>query len=264
MAKFTAKSRSYLIAILSAAALLLIVALFVVPRDSDQPTAPSETIPLATGSAEQPLPVGTTPAGPAKTDPQEDADPAFTVAFPLDLEDGRLRIETLFTYDGMNPDCGYEESNNIATITLRNLSGQHLDQADIGLTMSDGTVLQFHADQIPAGKSALLFCIDNTALVKDSACLEVACSASFSSASAQSDDVLTSMSGTTIEVVNTSGRNIKQIVIYCHNLLGEEYFGGIAYPYEINDLSADGRATVNALDCFLGVAELSRIDVIFE
>ena len=103
----------------------------------------------APGSAAAPLP---------ETEQESTAPTLQAVAFPVTTEDGELRLDALFAFDGINPDCGWEESQGIAAIKLVNPTGLHLSRADITLTMSDGTVLRFHAEHIAPGAGASVFC----------------------------------------------------------------------------------------------------------
>ena len=183
--------------------------------------------------------------------------------FPLSLEDSALQIESLFPFDGINPDCGYEEGTQIASIKLRNSSDRHLVRADILLTLSDGTQLRFLAEHIAPGQSGSVFCDSNTPLPQDPMGVDVRCSAEFAPAPVW-DDLTVQVSGMTVDLTNPSGRDMETIVIYCHNMLGDEYFGGVAYPYEINGLPAGESTTLTAVDCLMGIADVSYFSVIYK
>ena len=211
--------------------------------------SPAGTIPPQTGSH-------------AATDPQMSAPPetVYTadelLSFPLELEDGRLLLAPPFSYDGLNPDCGNEEARNIASITLKNCSGQHLLRAELTLVASDGTEFPFLIEHVPAARQIMAFALDNTPLPAKQEWVDVRISAQFAEQQSLRDNgVSISENGMTIAVTNTSDEALTKLRIYCHNLLGEEYFGGEAYPYEINNLPAGETVTVEALDCILGIAE---------
>lgn len=61
--------------------------------------------------------------------------------------------------------------------------------------------------------------------------------------------------GILLELTNTTGEARTNLSVYCHNLLGEEYFGGKAYLYKIENLPAGETVTVEAVDCIPGIAE---------
>jgi hypothetical protein len=212
------------------------------------------TIPPATGA-----PAATT----AQTVTAPTAAEVSHLEFPLSLEDSALQIESLFPFDGINPDCGNQEGASIASIKLRNSSDRHLTRADILLTLADGTELRFRAEHIAPGQSGTVFCDSNTPLPPDPQCMDVRCTTEFA-AEAEADGLTVQVSGLSVALTNNSGRDIKTIVLYCHNMLGDEYFGGIAYPYEINGLPAGETTTLNAADCLLGIAGVSYLSVIYE
>lgn len=181
------------------------------------------------------------------------------VEFPLKLENGSLEIESLFQFDGINPDAGNQQGTNIASILLKNTSDAYLSEANISLTMADGTVLNFTATDVPAGMNAMAFSTENQSIEADAACTGVECKASFADITAIPEQIEVSAEGTVITLTNTSDQDLKKIVVYCRCPLGEEYFGGITYQYVINDLPAGETATVDAVDCILGMAEVVRI-----
>lgn len=207
------------------------------------------------------------------TGPEQDqnmtqtADPATepvptlpAMAYPLVLEDGRLEITNLFQYEGINPDCGLAEGKNIASVMLRNTSGAYLEEAKISLTLVDGTVLNFTVMDLPAGKTVMAFETANLSAEENAACAQAVCTASWAEDPvALPDDIGLTVDGMTVTVTNNTGRHIPELVVYCRCPLDEDYFGGTAYQYTINDLPANESATIEALDCILGMAEVVRI-----
>lgn len=182
--------------------------------------------------------------------------------FPIVLENGNLEIESFFCYTGMNPDDENIESKNIAAISLINRSGEYLDEARITLALTSGAEANFVVTDLPAGKCAMAFCVDSTAATELTGCTEVRCEASFDpDASMQTDRVAVSVEAMTVTVKNLTGSDIPELVIYCRCPLGDDYFGGITYQYPLNNLPANGTATVDAWDCVLGMAEVVRIEI---
>lgn len=210
----------------------------------------------------QGLPQDGTEQTPA-TGPASDRDPTAeqplpVLEYPMILEDGRLEIENLFQYDGMNPDCGDEEGKNVASIMLHNASNSHLLEADIHLTLEDGSVLTFHVAELPAQTSAMVFEKGNVST--EEKVTDAVCTAVWDSAAEPMPEALpVTVDGVAVTVTNKTGRDISELVIYCRCPLGEEYFGGIAYSYTINNLPANESATVEAWDCILGMVEVVRI-----
>lgn len=185
-----------------------------------------------------------------------------TVTFPLSLDDGRLEINSLFQFTGINPDCGNQDGTDIASIVLKNVSGMYLAEANISLTLLDGTQLNFTVTELPAGESAMAFSTENLSIPANAVCLSTGCEASYDpTAVTDSDQVTASADGIRITLTNVSGQAISQIVVYCRDLLGDDYFGGTTYSYTVTDLPAGESTTVEATDCVLGMAEVIRIVV---
>lgn len=200
-------------------------------------------------------PAGSTPPQTTASDsPSAPTEEALT--FPLELENNQLLVNLPFSYDGLNPDCDFTEGRNIAAITVQNHSGQHLLQADVTLVAADGSELLFRIEHLPSDKRVTAFALDNAPLPADAAWVEARVSAQFTEhPSLRGSSVEISENGMLIDVTNSTDTELSNLKIYCHNLLGEEYFGGKSYPYEINNLPAGETVTVEALDCILGIAE---------
>lgn len=191
-----------------------------------------------------------------------DGQTAEGTALPLGLEDGKLLLENVLQFDGINPDCNNESGSNIAAISLTNQSDTYLRQAEISVTTADGTVLHFVAADVPAGKSIMAFATDNTSLQAGAVVADVTCQAEFDpDASLNTGLVETTVDGTRITVKNMADTALENLVVYCHCTLGDQYFGGVTYSYMINTLAVGETAELDAADCILGLAEVVRITV---
>jgi len=192
-----------------------------------------------------------------QTDPVPPSTPAVeTLTFPLELEDNRLLLNLPFSYDGLNPDCDNAEGLNIAAIMVKNLSAQHLVKAELTLIAADGAEILFHIEHLPSEKQITAFAQDNATLPAEAAWVEVRISAEFAQRqSLRGNGVDIRENGMRIDVTNSTDAELTNLTIYCHNLLGGEYFGGKSYSYKINNLPAGETVTVEALDCILGIAE---------
>lgn len=200
--------------------------------------------------------------GEAQGTETSDGQTAEGTALPLGLEDGKLLLENVLQFDGINPDCNNESGSNIAAISLTNQSDTYLRQAEISVTTADGTVLHFVAADVPAGKSIMAFATDNTSLQTGAVVADVTCQAEFDpDASLNTGLVETTVDGTRITVKNMADTALENLVVYCHCTLGDQYFGGIAYSYMINTLAVGETAELDAADCILGLAEVVRITV---
>lgn len=246
--------------------LLAELVIFVIPQmlyrqqgETDFPDAEVTESPVVMPEATEPVP---TEVEIAETTARETVamNTAPAVEFPLTLEDGKLEIESLFQFDGINPDCGNEEKDNIATIMVKNTSEFFLIEAKVTLEMADGTIVDFAVTNLPAEKAAMVFSGDNAVLDEDIHCVKVSAEALWGETiAALPEEVAVSVDGVTITLENTTKRDIPEAIVYCHSLLGEEYFGGISYEYKVGKLPANETVTIEAPECIMGLAEVSRI-----
>lgn len=206
--------------------------------ESDQMENPDNTIPDGTEAA-----------------PTERDD-----GIPCVLEDGKLEITSLFPYSGSNPDCYWENGENIAAIALTNHSDAHLVYAHLEMSLSDGTKLEFIVEQIPAGKTVWAFEINNATLEAAAVCESVVCTAEYAEQTDTLSDSLTvAVEGMNITLTNISADTVTNVEVTCHGVLDDVYFGGIAYTYPVGEIASGGSVSVFAQDCFAGVAEVVHI-----
>lgn len=267
MAEHLDKKGKVLLIVAGLAVVLALVVVAAVSRDSsDTPNAGDDTTSAQTQTGQKTEPEQSqTGQKTEQTQTGQETKPTQTLPaleYPLILEDGKLEIENLFQCDGMNPDCDYKEGKNVASLMLRNVSDAYLEEADITLTLVDGTVVRFHADDLPAGKTAMVFERSNASAEENAACADAVCTASWcGEIEVLPEDLPVSVDGVAVTVTNNTGHDISEVVIYCRCPMDEEYFGGIAYAYTINNLHANESATVEAEDCILGMTEVVRIAV---
>lgn len=188
---------------------------------------------------------------------------AGAVEFPHQLGDGALEIESLFQFDGINPDCGNREGEKIAAMMIRNVSGSYLKSASIRAVLDDGSEILFSVSDLPAGKTALAFSVDNAALEDDRECTAFRMDAVFEEQQSM-EGLSVSVDGTAITLTNETGREMTQISIFCHGVLGDMYYGGVTYLYTIASLPAGESETVTVAECMIGVADVAGIGCIEE
>lgn len=185
-----------------------------------------------------------------------------TIELPALLEDNQLQILSLFQYSGPNPDCGDREGKDTAGILLENTSQYYLSHAEVEIVTASGTVLRFVAEDIPAGKTVMVFSADNASVEVDPRCVEITCNAEFAeTAPLQTGSIRVTVTGTTIRVANISGKNLANVIVSYHNVMDPEYYGGLTYQYLIEDLPAGGSTEFDAWECFFGTAEVVRIEL---
>ena len=183
---------------------------------------------------------------------------AGAVQFPHQIEDGALEIESLFQFDGINPDCGNREGDKIAAMMIWNISGSYLKSASIWAVLDDGTEILFFVSDLPAGKGVLAFSVDNAVLKDDRECTAFRIDAVFEEQQIV-EGLSASVDDTAITLTNETDREMIHISIFCHGVLGDMYYGGVTYTYTIDSLPAGESETVTVSECMIGVADVARI-----
>jgi hypothetical protein len=226
------------------------------------PTEPAETVPPVT--TEPPATIQTQPAGtrPAETEPEQTVTPTEAPEiFPVLLEDGMLTVQSMFQFSGMNPDADLQFGENIAGLQLVNASDRHLTVAELAAVLEDGTILSFRAEDVAPGMTVMAFSLEHGSVEDPDRCVEVYGYAEFEEDDPlRSDLVEIQVEGVEITVKNVSGMDLTNLDIICHGLLDGSAFGGRAYTYRITSLASGGSTTVYAMDCILGMTQVTRVE----
>lgn len=226
---------------------------------------------LVLGSRDDPGGDPIDPSGQTQTDPQqtgegivdpdETTEPAV-LELPYSLENGKLSVDTVLQFTGLNPDRQDEWAEDVAAIMLTNNSQLHMASANITVVTSGGTAATFTAYDIPPGMSAMVVSPENTHIESNPGCIQIFCDAEFLPQLPLADDrLLISVVGTDITVENISGEDLSQITIYCHSMLDTTCYGGTTFVYKIDSLPSGDSTVVSALDHYLGPVEVVRVEI---
>ncbi|MEF2806409.1 MAG: hypothetical protein U0N27_07225 [Massilistercora timonensis] len=178
------------------------------------------------------------------------------ITFPYELADGKLKAASLFQYSGLNPDCNNEEGEDIAALEIVNQSNEFCKSAEIHVRMEDGTELVFRAEDIPAGRKIWVFESGNQSVGQDDVCEEIRDNSEFEEVALMENQIMASVEDTTITIENLTGEEITDLMVGCHCLFEDTYFGGVTYSYPTGTIPAGGQAVVDAADCYMGTAEV--------
>lgn len=230
---------------------------------ASETTEPEETIPAQTDPVEtEPKQTEPKQTEPRETEPEETEPVYDSVEFPVELEDGLLTVHSLFQFSGMNPDADNLFGENIAGVQLTNDSDRHMARAEVTAVLYDGTTLTFLAEDVPAGKTVMAFCLEHESVADVRSCEEL-----FGYAEFESDDPLRrdlvriTVSGTEITLRNVSGKDLTDLDVICHGVLDSSLYGGTTYHYNVASLPAGASTVIHAVDCFLGMAEVVRVEL---
>ncbi len=189
----------------------------------------------------------------------ENADIKKEIIFPYEIESGKLKILSLFQSSIENPDAYNELQENIASLEILNQSDEYCEHASVIVCLEDGTQLEFEISDIPPRRTVWAFDIHNVAIDSEYVCVDVSGEASFGKESYIEDEVSFHVEDTTITVQNKTDQELVDLLVKCHCLFDEAYFGGITYEYPISTIPAHGQVVIEADDCFMGIAEVVSI-----
>ena len=182
------------------------------------------------------------------------------LAFPYELEDGRLSVDSVFQFSGFNPDNGNEEGENIAALEVTNHSDQQLVAAEISVSLTDDRKFTFEVADVPAGQSVLVFEKENQTYGLNDICTEITDTAEFGDGAVRMEDRLSiQVEETTVTLTNHSEEELNHLLLHCHCLIDGSYFGGLTYTYPVESIPAGQNITVEAEDCYLGEAAVVRV-----
>ena len=180
--------------------------------------------------------------------------------FPYELENGKLEVNSLFQFTGSNPDCGDEEGENIASLEVTNKSEEFLSAAEIRVTLADGSELTFEITDVPAGQSVMVFEKNNANYDSSNECISIIDTAGFEENAVLMEDKLgIDVQETTVTLTNIAGEDLTNLLLHCHCLVNDAYFGGLTYSYPVASIPAGQSVTVQADECYLGTAAVVRV-----
>ena len=193
-------------------------------------------------------------------DSNAEPEPVYTVEFPVVLDEGNIEIESLFQFSGVNPDAGNQKTTDVASIVLKNTSGQYLREATVNATLDGGAELTFIVTELPAGASVMAFSIDNVRLLETDLCTAITVTPCFEDVP-NNESVEISVDGMTVTVTNISSEDLNEIDVYYRDVFNDKYFGGMTYSYIIEKLTVGESTTFTAEESLLGVIEVVRVAV---
>lgn len=144
-----------------------------------------------------------------------------------------LKLGSLYTSSIPNPDGGNAMATDIASLEVENTAQRYLLKAQLKAYMSDGTTIDFTVQELPAGAVAEVFDPENRALPAGVTCQRIDC------VSEEYMDPPQLPEGLWVEgdiVANAGQTTLENITVVYRCDLGEQFFGGIAYTYEIESL----------------------------
>lgn len=183
------------------------------------------------------------------------------IEFPYLLDEGKVEVTSMFQYSGMNPDCNNEMQDNIVALSFTNTSSEYLKSIILKAVLKDETSVIFEAFDIPAGKSVMVFSKENIAWNTKNKCMELTAECEFETeVSTIENKIIVETEETNVIIENNSEEELNNLIVYCHCLLEEDYYGGLSYSYPIEKISVGEKITIDASDCYMGEATVVRVE----
>lgn len=215
---------------------------------------------LCTGCSNKPAEVksgeSTVPEQALEEIPEEEIE---GLSFPIKLDSDKLVLSSVFEYSGINPDCEDVYVESIHAIQLKNVSGEYLKRAEICVTLSDGQVLNFLVEDVPADMEVMAFEIQNLEYDDTLKVTEAVAKTEYS-AEESTEEFAYSVNGNEITVENISEAAKNNITLYYHCTIDGLGFGGCSYELTIDSLEAGESTTVSDTFCYLGDVTIVNVN----
>ena len=171
-----------------------------------------------------------------------------------------LSVSELFTYTGPNPDCGFEQGNDIAAVTVENTSGKYLLCAEITVASDDGTEYSFTVQALEDGGRVTAFDTQNRT-VKNGACAaDSECSAHFMDApDTYADRLQAQVISGEVTLTNISEDTFEFVFVDCRCTVSGESFGGKVFECPFLQVTPGATQSKACSEILFGVPEAVRI-----
>ncbi|MCD7805149.1 MAG: hypothetical protein LUH03_08395 [Oscillospiraceae bacterium] len=179
----------------------------------------------------------------AETETESDAESAL----PEVQESSSLTLSSVYTSSILNPDCGGEYAEEIASLEVTNSSSNYLVSATLTATMSDGTEVNFAVYDLPAGATAEIFDTENQTLDSGVTCTALVCTSEeyIDEDVLMSDTIEVTVSGSDAIITNTGDSALTSLTVVYHCDMAGQYFGGTSYTITIDSLAAGESYTLS-------------------
>ncbi len=164
------------------------------------------------------------------------------VSLPEVENSDSLTLSSVYTSSILNPDCGGEYAEEVASLEVTNSSGQYLVSAELTAVMSDGKEVQFVVSDLPSGATAEIFDIANQSMDSGVTCESLECtSEEYLEGDMLMADTIAISSGDSDAVAvltNTGEEDLTGLTVVYHCDMAGQYFGGASYMTTIESLAA--------------------------
>ncbi len=158
-----------------------------------------------------------------------------------------LTLSSVYTSSILNPDCGDEYAEEVASLEVTNRSDSYLVSATLTATLSDGTEVLFEVHDLPAGATAEIFDTENQSVASGVTCTALVCTAEeyIEEDVLLSDAIEVTASGADAVLTNTGDSDLTGLTVVYHCDMAGQFFGGTSYTITIDSLAAGESYTLS-------------------
>ncbi len=179
-------------------------------------------------------------------EPVETAETAETALPEVEQSTG-LTLSSVYTSSILNPDCGDEYAEEVASLEVTNSSDSYLVSATLTATLSDGTEVLFEVHDLPAGATAEIFDTENQSVASGVTCTALVCTAEeyIEENVLLSDTIEVTASGADAVLTNIGDSDLTGLTVVYHCDMAGQFFGGTSYTITIDSLAAGESYTLS-------------------
>lgn len=221
-------------------------------KSSDEESGSDGFLPGGTGS------LNVVPDVVINLNQEKESDTEDSVQFPYSINDTKLSVEKITSYDGIFIEDGSDqEVSGIAALVLKNGEEKDVEYTEITVKQVEDT-LTFRVSAIPAGATVVILEADSKKWT-DKAVTQIYASVSDGSDFNMSEEQIKieDNGDDSITITNITNKDIPCIrIFYKYKLKDSIYVGGITYTAKITELKAGAKQNVRPSHYVSGASEV--------
>ena len=171
-----------------------------------------------------------------------------------------LSVSELFAYTGPNPDCGFEQGNDIAAVTVENISGKYLLCAEITVASDDGAEYSFTVQALEDGGRVTAFDTLNRTVKNEVCAADSECSTEFAnSPDTYAGRLQAQVISGEVTLTNISEDTFEFVFVDCRCTVSGESFGGKVFECPFSQVTPGATQSKACSEILFGVPEAVRI-----
>ena len=183
------------------------------------------------------------------------------IQLPYVVEEAGVEVRECFASTIPNPDAGDEMGEEIPSLEIMNRSGKYIRHVFLEIKTSDDLMYEVIVNDLPEEGLVWAFSQENVVWDTEDPIVSVKCrEVEFGQQDKKLlDTIQAEEEDLTVTLTNTGTQDLTNLEVVCRCNFGEQYFGGISYKYPVASLPAGETVTIDAVECYMGTAEVVDI-----